>query len=194
MSGQSYMLSHMQSGIHWMGRRVLPMCVTWFTSFTHSCTWTHIRYAGLPTPCVAMTTPAPHTQLSKERELRGRLENAMTELAPIEAQSQALVKKSTGRSNMAVWGGMAFMSLQFGFFARLTWWEYSWDIMEPVTYFATYATSMAMFAYFVITRQVSVSMWCVSHPPTHSTGLCLPSGSGKELFAQLSPNGRQTEV
>ena len=46
------------------------------------------------------------------------------------------------------------MSLQFGFFARLTWWEYSWDIMEPVTYFATYATSMAMFAYFVITRKV----------------------------------------
>ena len=50
---------------------------------------------------------------------------------------------------------MAYMSLQFGFFARLTWWEYSWDIMEPVTYFATYATSMAMFGYFVLTRQAS---------------------------------------
>lgn len=46
------------------------------------------------------------------------------------------------------------MSTTFGFFARLTWWEYSWDIMEPVTYFFTYGTSMAMMFYFVLTRQV----------------------------------------
>jgi hypothetical protein len=43
---------------------------------------------------------------------------------------------------------------QFGILARLTWWEYSWDIMEPVTYFITYGTAMAMYAYFVLTRQV----------------------------------------
>ena len=48
------------------------------------------------------------------------------------------------------------MSLQFGVLARLTWWEYSWDIMEPVTYFITYGTSTAMFAYFVLTRQVEI--------------------------------------
>jgi hypothetical protein len=32
--------------------------------------------------------------------------------------------------------------VQFGLLARLTWWEYSWDIMEPITYFVTYGTSM----------------------------------------------------
>lgn len=46
------------------------------------------------------------------------------------------------------------MGTQFGFMARLTWWEYSWDVMEPVTYFVGYATAIAMFAYYVITRQV----------------------------------------
>lgn len=46
------------------------------------------------------------------------------------------------------------MATQFGILARLTWWEYSWDIMEPVTYFITYGTAMAMYAYFVLTRQV----------------------------------------
>ncbi len=47
------------------------------------------------------------------------------------------------------------MCFQFGFFARLTWWEYSWDIMEPVTYFAGYFNAMVAYAYYLITRQVS---------------------------------------
>ena len=50
------------------------------------------------------------------------------------------------------------MGLQFGVLARLTWWEYSWDIMEPVTYFVTYGTTMAMFAYYVCTKQVTKSI------------------------------------
>ena len=54
-----------------------------------------------------------------------------------------------------LWAGLGWMSLQFGFFARLTWWDYSWDIMEPVTYFVGYGTSVLIFAYFVLTRQVS---------------------------------------
>lgn len=45
------------------------------------------------------------------------------------------------------------MSIQFGILARLTWWEYSWDIMEPVTYFVTYGTAMAGYAYYCITKQ-----------------------------------------
>lgn len=50
------------------------------------------------------------------------------------------------------------MATQFGILARLTWWEYSWDIMEPVTYFITYGSAMAMYAYFVMTRQVRVPL------------------------------------
>lgn len=50
----------------------------------------------------------------------------------------------------------ALMGVQFGVLARLTWWEYSWDIMEPITYFVTYGTSIAAFAYYVLTKQVSL--------------------------------------
>lgn len=57
-----------------------------------------------------------------------------------------------------LWGGLAYMATQFGILARLTWWEYSWDIMEPVTYFITYGSAMAMYAYFVITRQVRIPL------------------------------------
>ena len=51
------------------------------------------------------------------------------------------------------------MALQFGFLARLTWWEYSWDIMEPVTYFVTYGTAMGAYAYYVLTKQVSLILF-----------------------------------
>ncbi|KRT82276.1 hypothetical protein AMK59_4687, partial [Oryctes borbonicus] len=57
------------------------------------------------------------------------------------------------KSNWLAWVGLGLMSVQFGILARLTWWEYSWDIMEPVTYFVTYGTAMACYAYFVLTKQ-----------------------------------------
>ena len=49
--------------------------------------------------------------------------------------------------------GLGAMGIQFGCFARLTWFEYSWDIMEPVTYFATYGTLILFYCYFLLTRQ-----------------------------------------
>lgn len=60
------------------------------------------------------------------------------------------------RTTVLTWVGLGLMSVQFGILARLTWWEYSWDIMEPVTYFVTYGTAMAAYAYYVLTKQV---MW-----------------------------------
>ncbi|XP_059422769.1 calcium uniporter protein, mitochondrial [Carassius carassius] len=92
-------------------------------------------------------------QLTKERELIGRLEDLNSQLQPLEKVKEELSKKAERRTTWVLWGGMAYMATQFGILARLTWWEYSWDIMEPVTYFITYGTAMAMYAYFVLTRQ-----------------------------------------
>lgn len=60
-------------------------------------------------------------------------------------------------SSRALWVGLALLSVQGGALAWLTWWVYSWDVMEPVTYFITYATSMGAFAYYVLTKQVRPS-------------------------------------
>lgn len=59
------------------------------------------------------------------------------------------------KTSVLTWVGLGLMSMQFGILARLTWWEYSWDIMEPVTYFVTYGTAMAAYAYYCLTKQVS---------------------------------------
>ncbi|XP_048484981.1 calcium uniporter protein, mitochondrial isoform X1 [Plutella xylostella] len=92
-------------------------------------------------------------QVKKERELRAQLEKITTELEPLEQKRQSLEVDATRRTSVLTWVGLSLMGVQFGVLARLTWWEYSWDIMEPVTYFVTYGTAMATYAYFVLTKQ-----------------------------------------
>ena len=92
--------------------------------------------------------------MAKERELRGQLEQLRAELAPIEAECEKMMASSTRRTTIVSWCLLAYMCAQGGFFGRLTFVNYSWDLMEPITYFVTYSTSILCFAYFVLTRQV----------------------------------------
>lgn len=92
-------------------------------------------------------------QVQKERELNGKLEQLNEKLGPLEVKKSELDQKAARKTNALTWVGLGLMSVQFGVLARLTWWEYSWDIMEPVTYFVTYGTAMAAYAYFVLTKQ-----------------------------------------
>ncbi|XP_067935275.1 calcium uniporter protein, mitochondrial-like [Watersipora subatra] len=90
---------------------------------------------------------------SREQELLQSIDALKHELEPYDKLQAEMLAKSEQRTNMQTWLSLSLMGAQFGFLARLTWWEYSWDIMEPVTYFVTYGTSIALFAYFVLTRQ-----------------------------------------
>lgn len=92
-------------------------------------------------------------QLSKEMELTTQLEQIQQELMPLEQVKNDIELVAHRRGNWLSWAGLGLMSVQFGILARLTWWEYSWDIMEPVTYFVTYGTAMACYAYFVLTKE-----------------------------------------
>ena len=93
-------------------------------------------------------------QLRREREMMAELEKVQAELVPLEEKALELGLFASKRTNTMAWVGLGLMSVQFGILARLTWWEYSWDIMEPVTYFVTYGTAMLTYAYFAITKQV----------------------------------------
>ncbi|XP_026751427.2 calcium uniporter protein, mitochondrial [Galleria mellonella] len=92
-------------------------------------------------------------QIRKERDLRAQLEKLTTELQPLEEKRMSLEVETSRKTSALTWVGLGLMGVQFGVLARLTWWEYSWDIMEPVTYFVTYGTAMAAYAYFVLTKQ-----------------------------------------
>lgn len=93
-----------------------------------------------------------HHQL-QERQLLERLHGLQQELSPLEEVRAQLSRRAEFHSSRALWAGMALLSVQGGALAWLTWWVYSWDVMEPVTYFITYATSIGVFSYFVLTKQ-----------------------------------------
>ncbi|CAH8669116.1 unnamed protein product [Schistosoma rodhaini] len=89
----------------------------------------------------------------KQQQLEKCIEDVNLQLEPFEKKKSVIAVQAAQRTRWLTWLGLGAMGIQFGLLARLTWWEYSWDIMEPVTYFVGYGTSMAMYAYYVITRQ-----------------------------------------
>ncbi|XP_030591606.1 calcium uniporter protein, mitochondrial-like [Archocentrus centrarchus] len=95
----------------------------------------------------------PEHQLLKEKELLERLDNLKQELSPLERMKADLSRKSDFQTSRALYVGLALLSVQGGALAWLTWWVYSWDVMEPVTYFITYSTSMGALAYYILTKQ-----------------------------------------
>ncbi|XP_061573605.1 calcium uniporter protein, mitochondrial-like [Cololabis saira] len=95
----------------------------------------------------------PEHHLLQERQLLEKLDNLKQELSPLETMKAQLSQTAEFHTSRALWTGMAMLSVQGGALAWLTWWVYSWDVMEPVTYFITYGTSMGIFAYYVLTKQ-----------------------------------------
>lgn len=133
-----------------------------------------------------MALHLPEHHLLKERQLLERMDNLKQQLSPLEKVERMCVptsvydemncpnthhsiclaltqmkaqlsKTAETQSSKVIWTGLALLSVQGGALAWLTWWVYSWDVMEPVTYFITYATSMGAFAYYVLTKQVCLS-------------------------------------
>ncbi|XP_039396554.1 calcium uniporter regulatory subunit MCUb, mitochondrial [Mauremys reevesii] len=92
-------------------------------------------------------------QLRRERELLQKLDHLREQLVPFEQMKAKIATSADAKTNRLLWTGLALLSTQGGALAWLTWWVYSWDIMEPVTYFITYGSALAFYAYFVLTKQ-----------------------------------------
>ncbi|CAG2101330.1 unnamed protein product [Medioppia subpectinata] len=73
---------------------------------------------------------------------------------PLLKEYQSMISLARTDANRKFkWGGLFLLSAQLGFVARLTWFEYSWDIMEPITWMLTYAMMVGTFAYYIVTSQ-----------------------------------------
>ncbi|XP_073428073.1 calcium uniporter regulatory subunit MCUb, mitochondrial isoform X1 [Dendrobates tinctorius] len=90
--------------------------------------------------------------LRKEQKFIQQLEKLKEELQPLEEIKKNIMALAQARTTRLKWVGLALLSTQGGALAWLTWWVYSWDIMEPVTYFITYGSAISFYAYFLLTK------------------------------------------
>jgi hypothetical protein len=82
---------------------------------------------------------------------QAEIKDLTQQLAPLTEKRDLLEKKANSRANLIIAGGFGYCVAQFLAIGRLTWWELSWDVMEPVTYMLTFATALIGYSYFVLT-------------------------------------------
>ncbi|KAJ6433251.1 hypothetical protein OIU84_017034 [Salix udensis] len=77
---------------------------------------------------------------------RGELKMLQEKKEEIDVQAHKEVRR-------ILYSGLCLALLQVGLFFRLTFWEFSWDVMEPIAFFATASSIVIGYAYFLITAR-----------------------------------------
>ncbi|KAK1398033.1 Calcium uniporter protein [Heracleum sosnowskyi] len=77
----------------------------------------------------------------------------MDELKKLQERKAELDVMAHKQVRNILWGGLGFSLLQVGLFFRLTFWEFSWDVMEPIAFFTTTTGVVIGYAYFLFTSR-----------------------------------------
>ncbi|XP_037409968.1 calcium uniporter protein 6, mitochondrial-like [Triticum dicoccoides] len=75
------------------------------------------------------------------------------ELKQLQTHLEEINKLAHKQVRRILWSGLGFLITQVGLFFRLTFWEFSWDVMEPITFFTTATGLVVGYAYFLITSR-----------------------------------------
>ncbi|RWW04297.1 hypothetical protein BHE74_00013563 [Ensete ventricosum] len=85
--------------------------------------------------------------LAQRSEARAKeLKEMEARKVSIDAEAAALVKRE-------MWWGLGVLALQTAGFMRLTFWELSWDVMEPICFYVTSVYFMLGYAFFLRTSR-----------------------------------------
>ncbi|KAI3808602.1 hypothetical protein L1987_24557 [Smallanthus sonchifolius] len=77
----------------------------------------------------------------------------MKELEEMERWKSAIDTKAEKMVQRELWGGLAYLMVQTAGFMRLTFWELSWDVMEPICFYVTSIYFMGGYAFFLRTAK-----------------------------------------
>ncbi|KAI5072458.1 hypothetical protein GOP47_0012564 [Adiantum capillus-veneris] len=75
------------------------------------------------------------------------------ELWKLEKEKEEIDKAAQKQVRRMLWTGFGVLSLQSLIFFRLTFWDLSWDVMEPITFFVTSSAVLAGLLFFIFTRR-----------------------------------------
>lgn len=94
------------------------------------------------------------TEIQRElRTLQETIKEQRDERARLYEIKKPLDKKAERAASRILFVGLGGMVAHLCIVARLTWWELSWDIVEPITYMITYTTAVSLFIYFCTTKK-----------------------------------------
>ena len=89
----------------------------------------------------------PKPVLISEDDPRGH------ELREMEKKKMEIDREAEAGVRRELWGGLAYLMIQTAAFMRLTFWELSWDVMEPICFYVTSFYFMAGYAFFLRTSR-----------------------------------------
>ncbi|XP_042507601.1 calcium uniporter protein 2, mitochondrial-like [Macadamia integrifolia] len=75
------------------------------------------------------------------------------ELEGMEHEKVAIDRKADALVRRELWTGLGFLFIQTAAFMRLTFWELSWDVMEPICFYVTSIYFMAGYTFFMRTAK-----------------------------------------
>lgn len=75
------------------------------------------------------------------------------EFERLREKKEAIDRLAHKQVRRILWSGLGFFMCQVGLFFRLTFWEFSWDVMEPIAFFTTASGLLVGYAYFLITSR-----------------------------------------
>lgn len=75
------------------------------------------------------------------------------ELEEMEELKAEIDRKADGLVRRELWAGLGYLAVQTAAFMRLTFWELSWDVMEPICFYVTSFYFMAGYAFFLRTSK-----------------------------------------
>ncbi|KAK1437001.1 hypothetical protein QVD17_02785 [Tagetes erecta] len=75
------------------------------------------------------------------------------ELRVLQAKQQEIDALAHKQVRCILWTGLGISLAQISLFFRLTFWEFSWDIMEPIAFFTTTSGLIIGYAYFLFTSK-----------------------------------------
>ncbi|KNA09618.1 hypothetical protein SOVF_152080 [Spinacia oleracea] len=75
------------------------------------------------------------------------------ELQRLQERKEEIDRQAHRQVRLILWSGLGVAVMQVGLFFRLTFWEFSWDVMEPIAFFTTATGLVIGYGYFMITSK-----------------------------------------
>ncbi|KAG8706531.1 hypothetical protein FRC09_002371 [Ceratobasidium sp. 395] len=129
---------------------------------------------------------------TRTRFFRHRLRNISTELSKLEKIKRECDHIAHRSARRLALSGFGLLVVYFGGVARLTFWDYGWDIMEPVTYLTGLAWIIGGYMWFLYQgREVSYSSLLKQSVSTRRAKLYESKGLDVDVWADLVSEEKQ---